>query len=96
MSTCGGHIDRTPFKDYNMPKENYGTPVYLTKDEMQRIYHFDFKNDERAPQNKALARELEEQRDVFVFQCNIGSRAFSRYREIDKEIKTNVVKLLDG
>ena len=24
-----------------------------------------------------------------------GSRAFSRYREIDKEIKTNVVKLLD-
>jgi len=24
-----------------------------------------------------------------------GSRAFSRYREIDKEIKTNVVKLMD-
>jgi len=24
-----------------------------------------------------------------------GSRVFSRYREIDKEIKTNVVKLLD-
>jgi hypothetical protein len=24
-----------------------------------------------------------------------GSRAFSRYREIDKEIKTNTVNLLD-
>ncbi|MCQ2154057.1 MAG: hypothetical protein MJY44_05795 [Bacteroidales bacterium] len=24
-----------------------------------------------------------------------GSRTFSRYREIDKEIKTNVVKILD-
>lgn len=89
-----GHIDRTPFKDYNMPKENYGTPVYLTKDEMQRIYHFDFKNDERAPQNKALARELEEQRDVFVFQCNIGCRVSDLLRLTRRDVVNGTIEYI--
>ena len=89
-----GHIDRTPFKDYNMPKENYGTPVYLTKDEMQRIYHFDFKNDEHAPQNKALARELEEQRDVFVFQCNIGCRVSDLLRLTRRDVVGGTIEYI--
>lgn len=89
-----GHINHSPFKDYNMPKENYGTPVYLTKDEMQLIYHFDFKNDERAPQNKVLARELEEQRDVFVFQCNIGCRVSDLLRLTRRDIVNGTIEYI--
>ena len=89
-----GHVDRSPFKDYNMPKENYGTPVYLTKEEMLKVYHFDFQNDERAPRNKALARELEEQRDVFLFQCNIGCRVSDLLRLTQRDVVNGTIEYI--
>lgn len=89
-----GHVDRSPFKDYNMPKENYGTPVYLTKEEMLAVYHFDFQNDERAPQNKALARELGEQRDVFLFQCNIGCRVSDLLRLTRRDVVGGTIEYI--
>ena len=46
-----------------MPKEEYGTPILMTLDEVMRLY--------RAPMpTQALAK----QRDIFVFQCNVGCR----------------------
>ena len=47
-----------------MPSEQYGSPVYLTLDDVDVIARADFSDD----------KELEIQRDIFVFQCNVGCR----------------------
>lgn len=53
-----------PFRKYKIVECVYGTPIYITKEERNHLYHFDFSD------NPRLAR----QRDVFVFQCLIGCR----------------------
>lgn len=53
-----------PFKHYQVAECVYGTPYYITIDERNHLYHFDFGD------NTDLAR----QRDIFVFQCLIGCR----------------------
>lgn len=58
------YIDENPFKDFKIESELYGTPVFLTKEEVLRIYSADLSDD----------IELERQRDIFVFQCQIGCR----------------------
>lgn len=58
-----GLITKNPFKLYRMPKEVYGTPVYLTLQERDTIADTDYHND-----------HLNEQRDVFIFQCLVGCR----------------------
>lgn len=58
-----GHTRNWPFTDFEMPKEEYGTPILMTLDEVMRLY--------RAPMP---TRVLAEQRDIFVFQCNVGCR----------------------
>ena len=65
LSWCikAGYTRNWPFKDFEMPKEEYGTPILMTLDEVMRLY--------RAPMpTQALAK----QRDIFVFQCNVGCR----------------------
>lgn len=57
-------IDVSPFEGFEMPSERYGSPVYLTLDDVNAIAEADFSDDE----------ELAAQRDVFVFQCNVGCR----------------------
>ena len=44
--------------------ERYGSPIYLTLDDVQKIYAADLSDTPR----------LAIQRDIFVFQCNIGCR----------------------
>lgn len=58
-----GLTDTNPFDRYKIPADVYGTPVFLTLDERDKLYatHFD---------NPALER----QKDIFVFQCFIGCR----------------------
>ena len=66
-----GKMAQSPFRNYSVGVQNYGTPIYLTKDEIVQLKHFDFSSKVNDPQ---LARELEQQRDVFIFQCSIGCR----------------------
>ena len=47
-----------------MSKELYGTPYYLTKEEMQKMLNTDL----------SATPEYERQRDVFIFHCCIGCR----------------------
>ena len=47
-----------------MPSERYGSPIYLTLDDVQKIYTTDLSE----------TPHLAIQRDIFVFQCNIGCR----------------------
>lgn len=54
----------SPLADFEMPTEKYGTPIYITKEEMHKIYAHDFSD----------KPHLERQRDIFIFQCCIGCR----------------------
>lgn len=47
-----------------MPYERYASPIYLTLDDVQRIYNTDLLS----------FPHLAVQRDIFVFQCNVGCR----------------------
>lgn len=51
-----------PFNAYSVPKELYGTPLYISIEERNQLY------------NTKLAEPLATQRDIFVFQCCIGCR----------------------
>ncbi len=62
--TGAGLIEKNPFDNFKVGADLYGTPVYLTLDELRRIFEADFSDSPR------LAR----QRDVFVFQCCVGCR----------------------
>ena len=47
-----------------MPSKRYGSPIYLTLEDVQKIYATDLSD----------TPHLAIQRDIFVFQCNIGCR----------------------
>ena len=59
-----GIILVSPFSKFKCEKELYGTPYYLTKEEMQKILSTDLSS----------TPEYERQRDVFIFHCCIGCR----------------------
>ncbi len=52
-----------PFAGYQIPAEVYGTPIYITKEERDRIYNAVIENE-----------QLSRVRDIFIFQCLIGVR----------------------
>ncbi len=58
-----GYLEKSPFDSYHIGGELYGTPVCMTNDEVLKLYHHEFDSP-----------SLSQQRDVFVFQCNIGCR----------------------
>lgn len=59
-----GIMPKNPFDTFKVGADLYGTPVYITLDEVRTIYEADLSDCPR------LAR----QRDVFVFQCCVGCR----------------------
>lgn len=63
-----------PFNTYAVPKELYGTPIYITIDERNQLYH------------AQLEEPLATQRDIFVFQCYIGCRVSDLYDMTKKNI----------
>ncbi len=59
-----------PFLHFTVGEIVYGTPIYISNDERNRLLETDFSND----------KELETQRDIFVFQCLIGCRVSDLYK----------------
>ena len=59
-----GRTKNNPFSRYTIQESVYGTPYYITIEERNQLYTFDFSS------RPALAA----QRDIFVFQCLIGCR----------------------
>jgi len=56
-------IKKNPFDKFKQPVgELYGTPIYITKEEMDKIY------------NTKMSEALNKQKDIFIFQCSIGCR----------------------
>jgi integrase len=53
-----------PFREFKIKPEKYGKPIYLTKEERDQIYNADLTSNPR----------LQNIRDIFIFQCLIGTR----------------------
>lgn len=58
-----------PFKGFSIDPEIYGTPYYISIEERNLLYNFDFS--EKA--------QLAIQRDIFVFHCLVGCRVGDLY-----------------
>ena len=59
-----GRIAVSPFKKHALKECTYGTPYYLTLNEMDALYEYDFSS----------MPSLAVQRDVFILQSNLGMR----------------------
>ena len=59
-----GLIKESPLVGFDMPAEKYGTPIYITKEEMHAIAKHDF----------SAEPHLDCQRDIFIFQCCTACR----------------------
>ena len=72
-----GFLKKNPFIGFEKGEgEQYGTPIYFTKDELKQIYAADFSD----------SPSLETQRDIFVFQCNIGCRVGDMMRLTKRDV----------
>ena len=58
------------FKHYKVGEIVYGTPIYISNDERNKLLEADLSDN----------KELEIQRDIFVFQCLIGCRVSDLYK----------------
>lgn len=59
-----GLTTQDAFRFYEIPREVYGLPIYLTIEERDAIANLDL----------SARPALERQRDIFVFQCHVGCR----------------------
>lgn len=71
------HTTNRPFEDITIEGEVYGTPICLRKDERDTIADWDLSHN----------KTLEQQRDIFIFQCHIGCRV----SDLLKMTKDNIV-----
>lgn len=65
-----GRTINNPFTKYHLPTCVYGTPFFITTEERNKLFEYDFSNN---PQ-------LAVQRDIFVFQSCIGIRSGDLYK----------------
>lgn len=77
-------ISTSPFREFRICPERYGTPVYLTLDEIGRIYRTDMSSNPG----------LETQKDIFVFQCNIGCRVGDLLKMTRENVVDGIVEYI--
>ncbi len=77
-------IDSFPFEGFEMPSERYGSPVYLTLDDVQKIYSTDM----------SARPAIAAQRDVFIFQCNVGCRVGDLLRLKKRDVINGAVEYI--
>lgn len=56
--------DKRPFDSFKIEEAIYGSPIYITLNERDQLFNFDFSSN----------KELETIRDIFVFQSLVGCR----------------------
>lgn len=71
------HTTNNPFRKYDITQCVYGTPYYISIEERNQLYNFDFSD----------RPDLSRQRDIFVFQCLIGCRV----SDLWEMTKSNIV-----
>lgn len=85
------YVTNNPFHKFKIPKDIYGTPYFLSLEELKTLETFDLSK------RPALAV----QRDIFVFQCCIGCRvsdlrALTNANIVNNEIHYIAHKTKDG
>ena len=78
------NIDNFPFEGFEMPSERYGSPIYLTLEDVQKLYAADLSDDPY----------LAVQRDIFVFQCNVGCRVGDLLRLKKRDVINGAVEYI--
>lgn len=71
-----GYMSADLFKEFHIEAELYGTPIILTSDEVKQIWQDDLSDN----------KYLEQQRDVFIFQCNVGCRVGDLLKFTKKDV----------
>jgi len=79
-----GYTTNNPFKNFTVGEIVYGTPIYISNDERNRLLDADFSDD----------KELETQRDIFVFQCLTGCRVSDLYKMTYKSIIDDAIEYI--
>jgi integrase len=78
------YTTNNPFKKYTVGEIVYGTPIYINNDERNKLLETDLSDN----------KELETQRDIFVFQCLIGCRISDLYKMTYKSIIDNAIEYI--
>ena len=79
-----GRTENNPFKKYKLNECVYGTPYYMTIEERNHLFSFDFSFDPK----------LAIQRDIFVLQSCIGLRVGDFYRLTQKNIVEDFIEYI--
>lgn len=81
-----GKIDKSPFLTFQLQGCVYGTPFYLTIDELNTLYHYDFSS----------RPKLAIQRDIFVLQSNLGMRVGDFYGLTAANLVNDAIEYIPG
>jgi integrase len=79
-----GYTTNNPFKHFTIGEIVYGTPIYISNNERNMLLEADLSGN----------KELETQRDIFVFQCLIGCRVSDLYKMTYKSIIDNAIEYI--
>lgn len=73
-----------PFDNFRIEECTYGTPVYITLEERDRLFEKDL----------SAHKQVEIQRDIFVFQSLIGCRVGDLYRMTKQNVINDAVEYI--
>ena len=79
-----GYTSNNPFKHFTIGEIVYGTPIYITNRERNRLLETDLSDN----------KELKTQRDIFVFQCLIGCRVSDLYKMTYRSIIGDAIEYI--
>ncbi|WP_298033278.1 site-specific integrase [uncultured Alistipes sp.] len=79
-----GYTANNPFKHFTIGEIVYGTPIYITNEERNRLLETDLSDD----------KELETQRDIFAFQCLVGCRVSDLYKMTYRSIINDAIEYI--
>ena len=83
-ATDNGYTTNSPFKHFTIGEIVYGTPIYITNDERNKLLETDLSDD----------KKVETQRDIFVFQCLIGCRVSDLYKMTHRSIINGAIEYI--
>lgn len=78
------YTSNNPFKHFTIGEIVYGTPIYISNDERNKLLETDLSDN----------KELETQRDIFVFQCLIGCRVSDLYKMTFRSIIGDAIEYI--
>ena len=79
-----GYTANNPCKHFTIGEIVYGTPIYISNEERNQLLEADLSDD----------KELETQRDIFVFQCLVGCRVSDLYKMTYRSIINDAVEYI--